>query len=188
MISVIHDFMYSNIQGGSTMIGLNTSVTSNGVYINNIDLNPNFVSPTINSSLSSDALYVDLSLQPSSPCINTGSPAGIYPLTDIVGSPRVQGQAIDMGAYESSIITNIESFENQNMIINPNPSNGRVMINLQSLNGFVVEVFDSYGKLVFLKQFDAAGEIDLSQNKDGLYFVSIKSGTFVYSKKLIISK
>ncbi|MCD6019907.1 MAG: Polymorphic rane protein Chlamydia [Bacteroidetes bacterium] len=182
------DFMYCNIQGGSLMFGLNTNVVSNGLYTNNIDLNPNFVSPTTSPGLSSDALYVDLSLQPSSPCRNSGHPTGTYPSTDIIGNVRVQGQAIDMGAYESSIITDIESFDNQNVMIYPNPSNGRIIVNLGSLNRCVVEIFDSYGKLIFLKQFEGVGEADLSQNKDGLYFVKIKYGSAVYSKKLIISK
>ncbi|OJW71655.1 MAG: hypothetical protein BGO59_27190 [Spirosoma sp. 48-14] len=57
-------------------------------------------------NLNSDPLFVDpangnFRLQPSSPAINAGSPdiTDLLP-TDIAGNPRVQGNRVDMGAYE----------------------------------------------------------------------------------------
>ncbi|MBU0764946.1 MAG: T9SS type A sorting domain-containing protein [Bacteroidetes bacterium] len=55
--------------------------------------------------LFSDAANGDFSLQPASTCINAGTDVGA-PDTDITGTPRPQGAAIDMGGYEK-IITSL---------------------------------------------------------------------------------
>ncbi len=76
------DITYSNIQDGFTGTG-------------NISLDPLFM----------DAPNGDFRLQPSSPCINAGTPdtTGLsLPDTDVEGNPRIYSCAIDMGAYESN--------------------------------------------------------------------------------------
>ncbi|WP_080056583.1 choice-of-anchor Q domain-containing protein [Spirosoma aerolatum] len=57
-------------------------------------------------NLNSDPLFIDpangnFRLQPTSPAINAGSPdiTDLLP-TDIAGNPRIQGNRVDMGAYE----------------------------------------------------------------------------------------
>src|SRR4029079_17629991 len=53
---------------------------------------------------SPDDDYGDLRLRPGSPAVDAGDtsavPAGIT--TDLAGAPRVQGGAVDVGAYEQS--------------------------------------------------------------------------------------
>src|SRR5262249_41958105 len=59
----------------------------------NISADPQFVAP----------LAADYQLLPSSPPIDIGnSAAANLPATDMDGQPRVQGQAVDMGAYEAT--------------------------------------------------------------------------------------
>ncbi len=58
--------------------------------------------------ISADPHFVDpkhgnFRLAPGSPAVDSGDPAAPYlPATDLDGSPRVQGAAVDMGAYEST--------------------------------------------------------------------------------------
>jgi hypothetical protein len=70
---------YSDVQGGFAGVG-------------NIDGDPLFVSPG------------DLHLSPASPCIDAGDNSAVPPdvTTDLDGNPRIQGAAVDMGAYESA--------------------------------------------------------------------------------------
>jgi len=50
--------------------------------------------------LFADAANGDCRLQAGSPCIDAGSNAFVTADTDLPGAPRVQGAAVDMGAYE----------------------------------------------------------------------------------------
>lgn len=93
------DFYYCDIQGGSAAFELNGNVYS-GIYQNNINTDPQFVSPSGGSGSGYNGISADWSLQSNSPCINTGDPNGTYPATDKVGNPRVTICRIDIGAYE----------------------------------------------------------------------------------------
>jgi hypothetical protein len=63
--------------------------------------------PVANGNLSADPHFVDAHhgnyhLAASSPAIDAGDPsAPLLPATDLDGAPRVQGRAVDIGAYES---------------------------------------------------------------------------------------
>jgi predicted outer membrane repeat protein len=70
---------YSNVQGGWPGDG-------------NIDADPLFV----------NAAGRDLHLQLGSPCIDAGNNAAVSTSTDPDGNPRIQGVAVDMGAYETT--------------------------------------------------------------------------------------
>ena len=95
-------FMYCNIQGG--IAGFETNGYSySGVYENNINTDPLFVSPSDSVGICSEGLNSDWSLQDISPCIDSGTPdtTGLnLPETDIAGNPRVTVCKIDMGAHE----------------------------------------------------------------------------------------
>lgn len=93
-------FTYCNIEGGLNGIELNGNLYT-GVYSNNINSNPLFISPSSGSGQSFNGLTADWSLQNTSPSIDTGNPATIITdSTDFVGNTRITVCRIDMGAYE----------------------------------------------------------------------------------------
>jgi hypothetical protein len=95
-------FKHCNIQGGSSAFYTNGSVYS-GLYVNNINNNPNYVSPSSGTGNSLNGLTANWELQSTSSCINVGTPSitGLnLPTTDLAGVNRVIGTAIDIGAYE----------------------------------------------------------------------------------------
>ncbi|MFI5220826.1 MAG: PKD domain-containing protein [Bacteroidia bacterium] len=94
-------FTYCNVQGGSAAFFTNGNPYT-GVYSNNINTNPLFVSPTSGSGSGYNGLGANWSLQNNSPCINSGDPNGTYSSTDLAGNTRVVC-TIDIGAYENQV-------------------------------------------------------------------------------------
>jgi len=97
-------FDHCDIQGGLAGFGGAGSgsnyTTTN--YTNNIDLLPQFVSPTAGTGNGYNGLTADWSLQSTSPCVNTADSTGVsnlLPPLDLGGNPRFNG-ILDMGAYE----------------------------------------------------------------------------------------
>ena len=91
---------HSLVQGGwdgSGIVNDGGSVTDGG---GNIDANPLFMTPINPADAPTTA--GDLRLRPDSPAIDAGDnnalPDGLT--TDLDGNPRIQGGAVDMGAYE----------------------------------------------------------------------------------------
>ena len=80
-------------------------------------------------------------------------------------------------------------YTEDNITITPNPSSGRFIINT-SLNYDKVQirVYDAIGKCILQKNdIDLSKEnaIDLSNNRSGIYFISIYNSNLDYSKKII---
>lgn len=87
------------------------------------------------------------------------------------------------------------ALNNENINLFPNPSNGRLTVELNSLNATEVQVtiLDFVGKMVYDKYFTFqqgmdSKEINLVELNEGLYFIRFKTGESVYTEKLIISK
>jgi hypothetical protein len=98
-------FYSCDIQGGTAAFGGPGSGSNyNGTYQDNLDANPNFVSPTSGAGTGYNGFTADWHLQLGSPCIDAGTPdtTGLYlPATDIYGSPRVFNNHVDIGAAEN---------------------------------------------------------------------------------------
>lgn len=106
---------YSDIQGGVDGVYVDADCTLNWGN-GNIDADPCFVymdfitvthreyNPITGTwrQWTTEELYVDAHLLPSSPCIDAGDPCYVTEpnVTDLDGNPRVIGGRIDMGAYE----------------------------------------------------------------------------------------
>ncbi len=116
-------FDHCNIEGGLAAFGGPGSgsnyTTAN--YTNNIDLPPQFISPSAGVGAGYNGLLANWQLQSSSPCIDGGDTTGIstlLPAMDLAGNPRING-TIDMGAYEYSTVPQ------QQTLINATITNGQ---------------------------------------------------------------
>lgn len=95
-------FEFNLLQGG---IG-NISGANKGVFENNINADPQLVSPTANPGIAFNAATADWGLKQNSPCINTAIPDTLglnIPPQDLHNNPRIFAgtvQRIDMGALE----------------------------------------------------------------------------------------
>lgn len=85
------------------------------------------------------------------------------------------------------------SFNEQNISIYPNPSNGKLTIEVNAFNATKIEVsiVDLMGKVAM--QYSIAVEQGLSKNliqldelNKGIYLIKLQSGNDVYTKKLIV--
>jgi hypothetical protein len=108
------------------------------------------------------------------------------------------GQATRMQAYynviASQLNTNVLSsnaFLANNFSINPNPNSGTFVIQLKEiLNDYSVEVFDVSGRVVYEKNYSNNQSLEqnivLNNTQSGVYFLSIKSGSSILTKKIIV--
>ena len=104
------NFYNCNIEGGLADFYTHPIEPYPVNYENNIDSDPQFVSPSSGAGISYDSINADWSLQETSPCINAGTPdtTGLnLPATDIAGNPRIYDCVIDIGAYEYQDSVNI---------------------------------------------------------------------------------
>jgi len=108
------------------------------------------------------------------------------------------GQATRMLAYYNTIasqfLTNTLSnneFLAANFAIAPNPNNGSFTIQFKDLtNTSSIEVFDITGRVVYENNFNVASEnyqtVNLQNPTSGVYFINVKSGSSIVTKKIII--
>lgn len=93
-------FSHCAIEGG-----FNLSIGDNGGNINlnsyNDDLDgPNFINPSRDYGIISDAINADWRLSPISHCINSGISVSDSPAFDFERKPRVYGTSVDIGVFE----------------------------------------------------------------------------------------
>ncbi len=179
------NFFYSNIEGGISAFGLADTVVYNGLYENNIEIEPQFI-------LSGDHPY---NLDFTSPCINAGNPdtIGLFiPEVDLAGNMRIVQDTIDIGAYENQLTSNITySNKSGNILVFPNPATDKLTIRIpekQFQKGWVT-VNDIKGNPVLKIQIEnPLEEYDLSFLPRGIYIMKITSGEFIKTEKIILIK
>ena len=110
--------------------------------------------------------------------------------TDLSAYGVVQGMAMipvicDISTGEKEILGDINEVS-----VFPNPSNGTVSIALPSKVESTVEVYNVVGKLVYSnKPFNTQLiTIDINNQPNGVYFINVKTGKTVTTKKIILSK
>ncbi len=177
------NFFYSNIEGGISAFGLADTVVYNGLYENNIEIEPQFI-------LSGDHPY---NLDFTSPCINAGNPdtIGLFiPEVDLAGNMRIVQDTIDIGAYENQLTSNITySNKSGNILVFPNPATDKLTIRIpekQFQKGWVT-VNDIKGNPVLKIQIEnPLQEYDLYFLPRGIYIMKITSGEFIITEKIIL--
>lgn len=86
------------------------------------------------------------------------------------------------------------AWNDDDMNVYPNPSEGLIHVNLSSIlfDGSVFRISNSLGQTVFLETIDASAgtdikSIDLSENAPGLYFVSVQAKDQIITKRLVVN-
>jgi len=185
------NFYYCDIEGGAGgFVG-----PHNGLYLNNIDIDPLFV----------NAPNGDYHLSDASPCIGAGidSVAGYHaPPTDIDGNPRPNptGSMPDIGAYESSFVNTIsktfdkspKSFSLKQNYPNPfNPST-KIKYTLPKSEKVKIEIFNLLGQKIntlLNKQMPSGShevEFIAKDLPSGVYLYRIEAGEYQEVKKMIL--
>jgi hypothetical protein len=108
-------------------LNLGTSFTITGDTATNLTgTDPGLVAPTLTSSVSDLASSADFSLLTTSPCLDAGDTTGARAyVTDYAGHPRIQGAAIEIGAFELDPVTlgaPALAALNGDFVIYPNPA------------------------------------------------------------------
>jgi len=206
------NFYYCDIQGGKDSIGTwygdDIYLSYNGIYENNSDLDPDFIT---------EGNYQFL-LNDESPCIDAGDPDEQY---NDLEDPGNLGYALwpskgtvrnDMGAYGGphaffyDVTTGIEHptnpvSTNQSCILYqnfPNPVSDQTRINykLFETGHTVVSIMDMQGRgvlrLVDQKQSKGLHHVEFDAEKfnlnDGVYFYRLQIGNSIITRKLIVRK
>lgn len=141
--------------------------------------------------LDSDPMFVDIQnrdfrLQAGSPAINRGSfdTDGI-PSKDLSGNPRIVGDRIDIGCYESDI-TSLKEINHKNVNIYPNPINHNSICEflLRNTSDVNVKIYKQNASLIFIKNYgkmqSGMNRIHISDfikslKKNNVYLLSIES-------------
>ena len=169
------NFYYCDIQGGSAAFGLNGTFYT-GIYQNNIDVNPFFVSPSAGSGTSYNGTTANWALQGISLCINSGDPSGTYPTTDLAGNTRVFGSAIDIGAYEYQGFVSVNNKDNINNTITISPNPATTTLTIQTPLTSTIEIFNLEGQCIkTLLKAQPTTTIDVSGMPAGIYFIKATS-------------
>ncbi|MCB9261401.1 MAG: T9SS type A sorting domain-containing protein [Flavobacteriales bacterium] len=75
--------------------------------------------------------------------------------------------------------------------IYPNPNNGKFVVNVGQKNGDIsFNIYDTKGALI--KSSDdintSTFEVELGETAEGLYFIEIQNGSFVYKNTIIVTR
>lgn len=82
-------------------------------------------------------------------------------------------------------LLNVEEVDKQGLEVYPNPSSGVFTIDLGE-GSWNVNVYDMTGRCVKQSQIESQGEIDLSANEKGVYFVKALNGAREFTKKIVL--
>jgi len=145
---------------------------------NIIDGDPLFVAPASG----------DFHLSDDSPCVNVGNNDVAYlPDYDIDGNQRIQGEIIDMGCYETSIVSGVpQAITNGSFLVYPNPTNNLLNFEFANNNVQKVQIGDLTGKILIEKSdIQPNATIDISAFSRGIYIISIHSDNEIFTTKIV---
>lgn len=188
-----NNLFWDNAKGGNTevegtdIVNYNGTVTvqycltqKNSLYssgngiINNQD--PNFV----------DATNGNFRVNIGSPVVDAGIDTANSLLKDIVDNDRIQGSAIDLGAFESDFVSStlFTSIKETNISIYPNPV--RDILTIENGEGQAT-IYNAIGQPVHQVQItNSTQQVNMSDLPKGIYFLRIeKSNGKIVAQQLI---
>lgn len=141
--------------------------------------NPNLTTTTLTSP--------NFQLLMGSSCIDAGNPATVITAgeTDYNGFIRLSNTIIDMGALEYGATTvDIKNHTNLLLTIYPNPATTSISIITNTTTLPVdITILNNFGASVLEAKNQTT--IDVAALIAGVYFVKIKQGDFIYTRKII---
>jgi hypothetical protein len=167
-----------------------------GAGTGNIDTDPLFLNSALGVGVDGNWMTADdgLQLQNSSLCIDVGDNTGVA-LTDLLSNNRIFNATVDMGAYEfDSATLDIENNEpTLDVILYPNPTSNiaNLTFNISETDTITLLLFDMNGRLIktIAKGQNTIGtfssQIDVSQQKSGVYFITLYTTKGKYVHKII---
>jgi hypothetical protein len=181
-------FYYCDVQGGTAAFGLNSGIFYTGIFQDNSNAIPLFISPTAGSGTGYDGLTGDWSLAAASPCINEGTPdtSGLFlPAIDLAGNPRIKGGRIDMGAYEYLLPNSINEVLNTfSMDIYPNPVINNLTIEIPNYSE--IEILNIEGHVIkTIYNNGTKTTIDLEDLSSGVYLIKAINDKGIAIKKFV---
>lgn len=125
-----------------------------------------------------------------------GSPAGSYSFTDNAGNDLGSNQgnfgSADTVEFCVEAHLTIDNYNNKNndLVVFPNPAQNELFVNLTETHAnATVNIYSETGKLVYQNALSSTGnKISLQNIAVGIYFVTINTNNYVYTKRLIINK
>lgn len=85
-----------------------------------------------------------------------------------------------------SVIVDVETVEEKNIEIYPNPNNGVFNISLGDLNSYVT-IYNAMGQIVYqMSDMTNDVEINLGDISPSLYFINIKNSEIDYTEKIVV--
>lgn len=132
-------------------------------------------------------------LTKNSPCVNTGENNVVTDQFDLAGNDRIQGQTVDIGAYESPFLTAIPTILPAALFVQayPNPATDRVTFDMAGTTGPVrVEIINSHGAMIQKTNFpvgayDSKIELCLEEIPSGTIFIKVSSNEGIKIAKCV---
>jgi hypothetical protein len=88
---------------------------------------------------------------------------------------------------EEGSTLSISEFSASNLVVTPNPTQGKVSIKNMT-ESLEVEVLDNLGRLILSKQISKEdNSIDMSSNSKGIYLLRLKGETSEIVKKIVLN-
>ena len=104
----------------------------------------------------------------------------IWTVTDIAGNENTCSFTVNVDGY-----VGIETVQQNNISIYPNPSNGSFTIVNDGLLITNIEIIDITGKVI-QNQILTINNLQLTINKKGIYFIKVQSKNQIFTEKIII--
>ncbi|MDD5569648.1 MAG: YCF48-related protein [Bacteroidales bacterium] len=182
--SAFHKTMHLNINQGS---GTTWNLIWNdyvGFTVSSYDIyrgtNPGNLT-LINSTTAGNTSFSDLT-----------APAGfVYYQVEVVNPNACNPTRVSYNSSRSNVATNAPQSVNEigdlkGINIFPNPSNGRFFV--QSPKNAIIDIYNSVGQKIYSgKITQATKEVDLQNQKAGVYFLQLKTNSEVIIQKILIT-
>ena len=199
-LSAIHLITYHNnwsqFEIPHEIVGTATIFTGDTTH-NIVGTDPLMYAPTLTCSYLEEALAADFKLHGASACIDAGDTVGsMHTSKDYIGSWRLMGYNIDIGAYELPSELGVSQYAagSMQLAVYPNPSDGNFTISFsQPVSDCRIQIINSFGQIVYeAPSLHTSEENSVVKSRtlnlqlpSGIYFLKAHSKTLSEMKKII---